>query len=291
MATRVSEALLEGRAFSRGTTQPMLDLTFGGQMGFSPDLREWVSNANYVRRNSFCLLLEAPRAFQRLQNQNPDIWVRCLRALVELHPRTIEGLNAGLTVETADTPVGGGGEVQEEFVNVTRARSTPTFTFDEKYGMPIQTFLYNWITYALMDPESKVANIGTLASGFPDDMLPDQYAMTCIFIEPDPTHRKVVKAWLCTNMFPKGTGDILGSRDLTAALNLQQINIEFTALTQYGIGVNQFAQRLLDQINITNANPYFRPAFAQEISSDVAAATMTGYEAKVEDLGNTAVNT
>lgn len=289
MATRVTDALLQGRAFSKGTTQPMLNPSFGGQGGFAPDLREWVSNANYVRRNVFCLLLEAPQFFQKMTEKDPDIWVRALRALVELHPRSIEGLNAGLTVETAETPVGGGGEVQEEFVNVTRARSTPTFTLDEKYGMPIQTFLYNWITYGMMDPESKVANVGTLASGYPEDMLPDQYAMTCIFIEPDPTHRKVVKAWLCTNMFPKGTGDIIGGRDLSAAFNLQQINLEFTALSQYGVGVNQFAQRLLDQVNITNANPFFRPAFTQEVSADVQAATDTGYEAKVEDLGNTAL--
>lgn len=286
---RVTDALLEGRAFSRGATQPMLDLSYGGQMGFSPDLREWVSNAAYVRRNVFCLLLEAPKAFTRLTDQNPDIWNRCLRALLELHPRTIEGLNAGLTVETAETPVGGGGEVQEEFTNVTRARSQPVFTFDEKYGMPIQTFLYNWITYALMDPESKIANMGTLASNFPPDMLPDQYTATCIFIEPDPTHRKVVKSWLCTNMFPKGTGDILGSRDITSPMQLQQLNIEFTALTQFGLGVNQLAQRLLDNINITNANPYFRPAHVQEISPDVATHTGTGYEAKVENLGETAI--
>lgn len=286
---RVTDALLDGKAFSRGVTSPMLDPSFGGQMGFSPDLREWVSNAAYVRRNVFCLLLEAPRAFTRLTDKNPDIWVRATRALFELHPRTIEGLNAGLKVETAETPVGGGGEVQEEFVDVRRERSQPVFTFDEKYGRPIQTLLQNWITYALMDPESKVANMGTLESGYPSDMLPDQYTATCIFIEPDPTHRKVVKAWLCTNMFPKGTGDILGSRDLNSPMQLQQLSIEFTALTQFGLGVDQFAQKLLDNINITNANPYLRPAHIQEVSADVATHTETGYEAKTENLGQTAV--
>lgn len=286
---RVTEALLDGKAFSKGVTSPMLDLSYGGQMGFSPDLREWVSNAAYVRRNVFCLLLEAPKAFSRLTDKNPDIWVRALRALFELHPRTIEGLNSGITVETAETPVGGGGEVQEEFVDVKRARSQPVFTWDEKYGRPVQTLLYNWITYALMDPESKVANVGTLESGYPTDMLPDQYTATCIFIEADPTHRKVVKAWLSTNMFPKSTGDILGSRDLTSAMSLTQLSIEFTALTQFGQGVNQFAQKLLDNINITNANPYLRTSHISEVAPDVATQTSTGYEAKVEDLGSTAV--
>ncbi len=286
---RVTGALLEGKAFSRGSTQPMLDLSYGGQQGFSPDLREWVSNQAYVRRHVFCLLLEAPAAFNKLTDRNPEIWVRNLRTLVELHPKRIEGLNAGLTVETAETPVGGGGEMQQEFTDVKQARSEPVFTWDEKYGMPIQTFLRNWITYALMDPNSKVANVGTLGNNAPTDMLADQYAASMIFIEPDPTHRKVVKSWLCTNMFPLETGDIVGSRDLTSAMNLQELSIRFSAITQYGLGVNTFAQKLLDNINITNANPYLRPAFIDKIHADVAAHSNFGYEAKTEDLGNTAI--
>lgn len=285
---RLTTALIDGKAYGQGSTQPMLDLTYGGQQGFAPDLKEWVSNAAYVRRNVFCLLLEAPKAFEKLPN--PEIWVRSLRALVELHPRTINGLNAGLTVETVDTPVGGGGEVQEEVSNVTQARSQPVMEFDEKYGMPIQNLLRNWITFALMDPNSKVANVGTLGTNAPTDMLPDQYSASMIFIEADPTHRKVVKSWLCTNMFPKGTGDIIGSRDLTTAMSLQQLSIEFTAITQFGLGVNVFAQKLLDNINLANANPYMRPAHIDKIDPSVAAHDgKTGYEAKVEDLGNIAI--
>lgn len=280
---RVNEALLEGKAFSKGSIQPMLDLSYGGQQGFSPDLREWVSNQAYVRRHVFCLLLEAPLIFRDI-GIDPDIWVRNLRALVELHPKRIEGLNAGLTVEVVGTPVGGGGEEQEEFTDVKQARSQPVFTFDEKYGMPIQTFLRNWITYALMDPNSKVANVGTLQNA-PSDMLADKYAASMIFIEPDPTHRKVVKSWLCTNMFPKGTGDIVGSRDIGAAMQLQELSIEFTAITQFGAGVNKFAQKLLDNINLVNANPYLRPAHIDKIHADVEKHNKTGYEAGTESLG------
>jgi hypothetical protein len=285
--SRVTDALLGGKAFSGGHTQPMLDPTFGGQMGYSPDLREWVSNQAYVRRNVFCLLLEAPRFFRQMPN--PDVFTRILRAMVERHPRTIEGLQSGLTVTTDETPVGGAGEMQEEVTDVKRARSQPVFTLDEKYGRPFQTFLGDWITYGLMDPNTKVANIGTMTNK-PTDMLADQYAATMIFIEPDPTHQKVVKSWLCTNMFPKGTGDIVGSRDLTAAMQMSQLSIEFSALTQVGTGVDIFAQKLLDNIIITNANPNLRPAFINEISADVASQA-SGYKAQVEDLSRTAIST
>lgn len=283
---RLTDALLEGQAFSAGHTQPMLDLTYGGMHGYAPDLTEWVSNAAYVRRNLVPILMEAPRFFRYMPN--PEKYIQTLKALVELHPKTIEGLNAGLTVETATTPVGGGGEEQDEFTDVKRARTTPSFSYHEKYGMPIQTFLRDWITYGLMDPDSKVANVGTLPGMRPQDMLPDQYTMTCLFIEPDPTHRKVLKSWLVTNMFPKGTGDITGKRDLTSASELLELNIEFTGVAQYGLGPDLLAQRILDNININNANPYLRAAFLDGIDADVEAQAR-GYKEQTQYFSDSAV--
>lgn len=285
--SRLTDAILQNnQAYAAGRQNPMLDLTKGGQMGFAPDYTQWVSNQSYIRRNLFCLLVEAPRGFTYLQNG--DKYTGVLKSLVELHALSIDGLNAGLEVETSETPVGGSGQMQQHFTNVTEARSNPVFRFDEKYGMPVASFFRSWITHLMMDPHSKVANIGTLSGNKPTDMLADMYSATMIFIEPDPTHTKVVKSWLCTNMFPTGTGEIVGRRDLTAAGEQTTYDINFTALTQFGLGVDQFAQTLLDGINITGANPYLRPAFINEISADVRAAAV-GYENQVEQLGSNAL--
>jgi len=284
---RLANAVLGNRAYGLGHTQPLLDMSYGGQFGFAPDLTQWVSNANYVRRNMICILMEAPRFMRYLPN--PEKWIMTLKSLVELHARTIEGMNAGLTVEVAETPVGGGGEVQHEFTDVKRAQSTPNFTFDEKYGMAISMFFQNWIQYGLMNPDSKFADVGTLTGLKPEDMLPDQYAMTCLFLEPDPTHRKVVKSWLTTNMFPKATGDIVGKRDLASASELTSLTVEFTGLSQYGLGVDILAQQVLNTININNASPYLRAAFLDGISSDVEAQAGTGYGAQTQYFSDTAV--
>ncbi len=285
---RVTDALLKNTAYARGSVNPILDLQYGGQMGYAPNYNEWVSNAAYVPRNLICLLLEAPEFFQRMKE--PEKWTQCLRSMVELHAKSIDGLNATLQVDVDDSVsvVGGGGEVQEEFTNVKRNRSNPRFTFVEKYGKPMQMFFYYWITHGMMDPESKIANIGTMESNRPDDMLPDRYSATMIFIEPDPTHRRVVQSWLCTNMWPKGTGDITGKRDLTSGGEVRTLEIEFTALTQHGLGSDYLAQALLDNINITNANPYMRPAFIDGISPDVAAQ-QKGYAPFAEYLGTSSL--
>lgn len=284
--SRLAEALLNG-GYNKTANVPMLDLRYGGQHGWSPNLVEWVSNQAYVSRPVICLLVEAPRMFTVMPDSQK--WIASLKALFEVHARSIEELNAGLTVETDEHPVGGAGEQQEEIVNVTRERTQPRFTFIEKYGRPIQKLLDYWIRYGMMDPESKFALLGTLNSQEVTDLLADWYTATCLFIEPDPLHKKVNKAWLTTNMFPKGTGVITAKRDLTAGQEILTLDIEFAGISQVGDGVNAFAQQILDSINITNADPFSKPAFVDNISADVEAASTTGYKAWTEKVGSTAV--
>ena len=284
MTSRITDALYTGQAHSRGRKVPMLDTQYGGAMGaWHWNQGEWVSTTHYVRRNLVCLLLEAPKGFQMMPD--PQFWVSCLKSMVEVHAKTIEGLNAGLTVEVAETQVSGGGEVFEDFTNVTRARTQPTFTFTDLYGRPIQNFLHDWITYLIGDPDSKVPMLSTIEGIRPNDLLADIYSATMLFYEPDPTHTKVAKAWLVTNMYPKSTGEIIGKRDLASAGETLELNIEFTGVSQTGLGIVNFAQQLMDNINIANANPNLRNAFLTGPESDVLANPAQAYKGVAEKLG------
>lgn len=284
---RITEALLDQKAFAKGLQNPMIDVSAGGgQFGYAPVVAEFTSNQAYVRKNVIAILLEAPRFFQLMPD--PDKWVATLKSLAELHARTIEGLNAGLTVEFDEHPVGGAGEMQEEVTDVKRARTEPSFTFVEKYGRPIQTFLQNWIQYGMMDPDTKYALVGTLSGEKPDDLLADWFTASMLFIEPDPTHRKVVKSFLTVNMMPKSNGTVEAKRDLTSASEVLTLTVEFTGITQVGLGVDTFAQQILDSINIQNANPYLRKSAVESISSDVEAAEK-GYKDGVTTLASSAV--
>lgn len=275
--SRLTSALINSKKttpgdLTAGRNAPMLDLTYGGMMGFTPELAEWVSNQAYVRKNVFCILIEAPTGFQRLAN--PDVWVQTLRSLVELHPLSIDGLNAGLEVEFASNPVGGSGQVQEDFIDVKETLSNVTFRWNEKYGMPVGNFFRGWITNLMMDPNSKVANMFTISPGKgPTDQLSDVTSATMLFVEPDPTYTKVVKSWLITNMMPKSSGEITGKRDLTQAAETVSVDIQFTGITQFGNGVDLFAQTILDTISITGANPLNRPAFVTSYTTQNADAT------------------
>lgn len=281
---RLADAILTGD-HAKGRA-PMTNIVYGGQNGFAPNLEEWVSNTHYVRRNLVCILIEAPAGFKLLPE--PQFWVNALKAMFEVHAKTIDGFAKGLTVDVSETDAGGAGEKMEDHTNVTRARSNPSFGLVDLYGRPIQNFVHDWIINLIGDPDSKVPRVCTLAGVKPSDMMADMYSATALFFEPDPTHTKVAKAWLTTNMFPKGTGDITGKRDLASAGELSELTIEFTGWSQTGLGVDAFAQALLDKINLTNANPYARNAFVNKISSDVDGKGH-GYKQGAEELGSKAL--
>lgn len=282
---RLRDTILGNRGYAERAYTPVVDLKNGAQMGPMTDFTGYVSNAAYVRRNLIAVLIEAPRGFQQMQD--PTLWVETLKTLVELHPKSIEGLQGTLTAEFVENPAGGAGEMQEDLSNVTRARSNPTFVWTEKYGKPINKFLSEWIRMFMMDPITKFA--GIVSTGvIPQDLLPDYSGMTVLFIEPDPTHTRVQEAYLCTNMHPKTAGEVTGRRDLTQGGESLDYSVEFTALTQHGAGVQQFAQNILDSMNLNGMNPNLQRAFVQNIEADVRAAQQ-GYAETMDANARTQV--
>lgn len=276
---RQKDLFVNKAAYAQYAHAPAVEVAHGQNGRFS-DFRYYVSNSAYVRRNLVAILIEAPRGF--LDLPNPDMQIATLKGLIERQPQTIEGLRATITVDNVENAVGGDGNMQEDLSNVTRERSQPVFTFVEKYGMPINMFLESWIFNLMMNPVDKIPDIvkDPNVSRYPRDLLPDYNSCTVLFFEPDPTFTTIQKAWLCTNMRPKSAGQIEGSRDLTQAGESITYNIEFTALTQIGVGVKNFAQRILNEFNQTGTNPNMRDAFVTRVDADVEAQD-NGYKGQV----------
>jgi hypothetical protein len=238
-------------------TSSSVNLEFGGMHGYLPHMHEWQSNQAYVKRNLIPIVLSYPLFFDYMPN--PTRWKKAYKALIELHPLTIEGFNSGLTVETDEHPIGAGTEMQEEIIDVKRERSTPSFTYKEKAGRAIQKFLDSVIRYGYMDPDVKsplVTKIGGDDTIFKKNLIysPKFYTGSAIFIEPDITQKSVVDAWLCVNMFFKGTGDRTGKRDISSGGEMLDLSIEMSAITLNNYPVLNMAQGLLDKLNKTVLN-------------------------------------
>lgn len=280
MARIYADTIMDQTAYAAASNAPMVNLAHGAQMGPSVDFRNFVSNAAYVKRNIIAFLIEAPRGFQDLDR--PDLYVAALKVLVELHAQSIDGLQGGVTVAVTETPVGGAGEMQQDPTNVTRARTEPSFVWKEKYGAPIQKFLETWITDLIMDPNTKTPRV--IAAGTrPQDLLPDYYGMTVLFVEPDPTGTRVIRAWLSTNMFPLDGIEVTGRRDITQDMAEQEYTVRFAAMTQMGEGVDNFAQQKLDELTMSGLNANTQQAFVQQVDADVAASNV-GWGSFLNDL-------
>jgi hypothetical protein len=285
---RAQNTLLKPNVAYNTSKWPMANLELGGQMGYAPNYAEYVANAAYIARPLISVLLEAPKAFKYLPNSQN--FVGALRALMELHSLSIEGLNAGLDIETgSSTPVGGGGQVQEDVTDVKEVLSTPTHKFRERKNLAVYHLMRTWITYFFMDPNTKIPRIATLAGNKPLDLLPDQTTATMLYIEPDITNTQVVQAWVCTNMFPKtGISDITGKRDLTTALEDKTYDIGFANITVNNEGTRDFAQEILDSLSIVGADPFKRASFINSIDSDVIA-TAKSFAAGIKDVADSQV--
>lgn len=283
MSRLVDPILGAGSAYAALSTVPMVDLATPGQFGWSPDLRFWLNDQKHVERNLKAVLLTPPK-FITLMN-NPEKWYAAIKNLVETHPMTIEGFNAALKPEFDDSPVGGGGEVRQDLVDMKRSRSEPVFTYKELVGRPIQNLLEIWMLYGMMDPDTKVAMVRTLAAhteGNPSDWLADWYTMTCMFYTTDALERHVDKCWITTNMAPMEMGEVVGRKDLNSANELLSLSIPFTGISAYNSGTKAYAQQYHNAIMMDNANPLLRPSFINEIDPSVLGASNAGFQFTVQ---------
>ena len=285
---RHTDDILGNRAFVEDKTSPqMVDPQYSGTHGHMPDYSHYVASALYIRRNLIARLVEAPRGFDHLPDSDKRRAV--LKALVELVPTSITGFNSQLRVEERNVPYGGANEIMQSPSDVKRERPAPTFNYAERYGRPISRFFDDWITNLIMDPETKYPNVLTYnLSEYPPDLLPDYIGMTCVFFEPDPTFRKIDKAWLCTNMWPLTGAPTEGQRNITAGGDNLEFGIEFSCLSMVGIGVNQICLELLKDMTLTGTNAYQRPAFVSEIHGAVQSGNM-GYKEQLAKAAQEAV--
>lgn len=277
----VTDKILKGKGYAEFSTNAMLDAGTGGMFGWAPNLRDWISDQAYVRRNIIPIMLDYPKFFREMPKS--EYWIRALKNMMEVSAQSIEGLNAGGTLEFEQHPVGGNGQMMDEPTDAKDNVTTVTYTWVEKNGMPISTLLRLWRDYGIMHPQTKYALINTIAgANIPEVYTPDWYTCSMLFIEPDPTHRYVIRSWVGVNMMPKSIGDLTGKLDKTTANEMLTLSIEFSGFFESSYGTNVYAQSVLDKINVVRANPYTRASFVDQINPDIEAVAK-GYKESVEN--------
>lgn len=286
MVARTQGTILAG-AYADMHQHPMINVNKNGSNGYATVPSEFVSLTNHVQRDGFAILLEAPAGYASLPD--PETCVGILKNIIENYPEKIEGFNAGLKIQTAETPFGRTLERLEDPTRVERDRSTPKLTITERAGMPVSKFIEYTTRYLIGDPETQTALISTLSTALPTDHMNDVYTFTWIFIVPDVTHRFVLQSWLVLGSFFKNNGEITGRKDVETAGEVLKLDLDVTGVCLYRVANDTLAQDLLDQINLTRADPAQRASVIADIASVITGRSTEGYKAGVEELGNTSL--
>lgn len=248
--------------------QPMLDPSIGGQFGIMMDRKNWVSNAVELKGQLYAVVLDIPKGFLELPGS--EHYIRALKTMWSQDAQTIEGLDATLNTEFAETPVGGAGEMQETLSNVTRNRSVPVLGLPERLGKPYQAMLHDWITLLGMDPETKIPGLAAFKELEIDILTPDWNTCTVAFFTTDPTFRYVQDAWIITNMFPKSAGEITARKDQAAGKEALVHSIEWTGMAQVGMGPKSVCQGLLNSLSLRGVSPVTAPGVMEEVDAILA---------------------
>lgn len=263
----IASRYIGSNGFSNGGMTPIARLDLGTQDGLTTDYRIQNATTPYVKQNVLCFLLEAPAFFMYLKNGHQ--LVATLKALME-GSQKIDGLDGTIKAEYVEVTAGAV-EMQEAFSRTTRERSVPQHTWTERYGMAVTRFFQTWVMMGMGDPLTGVPGVVTLKSNehltaygqahTAYTLMPENISATCLYVEPDPTHKYPVKAFLITNMMPKETGDWTAASDRTSSPDKQEIQVSFTGMQEINAGVDNLALHILHAINQTGTFSYDRRAY------------------------------
>lgn len=258
----------------------LLDLTQGGVNGNIPvigkigkdgkNYEAWVSNHAYISQDIIAVVMKTPLFFDFLPN--PEKWKKTWKALFEVHPISITGLNSGLTVETEEEEIGGTGEFQEAVRDVKKARTNITIEVKEKMHKAIQKYLDYIIRYGIKDYITKkplvsdfITDINKIAGGY----TPDYYTGTVLFIEPDITRKAVVDAWFSTQIFFKANGDRTGKRQLASGGEGLTLSLSVASITLSTDKVFDLAEKMLPTLTTIKTIGSNMELSESEISPDL----------------------
>jgi len=257
---------IEGESFY-AEDLPTIDIRYGGQWGALPriggvdsdkPIHEWMHEQAYLKRDVIPVVLQVPRGFNLLPNGTD--WNEAIKALFEVHAKTIEGLNSSLTVEHAEHTLGVSGATMREISNVNREATSITIGgIQERYGNPFEILLDVWIRYMMMDPDLKAPLITRVAAPetLPKAWTAEWYTCTVMFIEPDPLYRMPVHAWLVSNLYPSGNPDIIGKKDKSTGREIKEISIDMGgfALPHTNKHVKALATKIIGNLKLWEKDP------------------------------------
>lgn len=259
--------------FARVRYTPMVKAHEGAQNGPVLNIGKFVNNDAYVSRDVIAKVIEFPKWIYYMPD--PTMYKVMIKSFIEVQTK-IDGLQSTITSEFHEQEIGNSGLRQYTFNKNTITPSEVTHNMEmDKVGRPYQNLFVQWQRYGMGDYESGIPLVHLLNPNIQDHLV-DMYCMTVLYFEPDIRRRSIEKAWLITNMAPRGSGENTARKEGTTGGQTLSLNISFTGLQDDSLGVYEMAERELKALDRGGLNPMTRRAFREKADADVAA-TANGY--------------
>jgi hypothetical protein len=260
-----NEGVLSASYDGSEKTIDRLDLRYGGMNGYIPpvgsigaDGKTFIELLNaepYVTRDIIPFTMSLPRFMDYMPD--PALLKDTHISLFELHPETIEGIDASLTVETETVKVGRTNQVLRTVTGINRPECNVSYTLREKHNKPVQSYLELYIRYGIGDEITKEPLV-SLMPNFPTDKIPTPLELkgfSTLFVEPDYSRTKVQEAYLVIGQYPTSAGEKIGKLDINGNGEMKVYTIETGGYMVYGPAIIELGQTMLDRMKSTSINP------------------------------------
>jgi len=241
----------------------------GGQLGFGNNLPNIDAATPLVLRPIVPIITHAPTMFQYLPGMT-DI----LKALLENHARSIDGIDLQYTIDPGATPAGQDGQELNVPTNAKRAQVNPQFTLPEINGNLVWNFFRLWMRL-MKDPDTQAASLAGVIPGS-QILRPhvlSMFTMDMLFIQYDTTLRpeNIIDGYFITSMWPNDTG-VAGFKKQIAQSDVVERTIPFHGVLQHNDNTRAVAQQIASLLRLHTIDYNFSTPIATQVESNILEA-------------------
>lgn len=236
----------------------------GAQLGLGAHLPNLDAATPLVFNPVVPIVISQPTMFKDMAG-----YADTLKALIEKHAKSIEGIDLEYTMEFAETPAGHDGQQMSMPTNSKRSPVEPSFTFQEVYGNLVWNFIRNWLLL-MKHPDTQASSVGAVlaADAVIAPQLLSSMAMDVLFIQFDTTlhYKNIQDAWIITGMMPKGTGP-MGAKRTIGESTAPERTINFTGVVQHNANTKMLGRRIAEILSLHRINYGLATPVATQINS------------------------
>ena len=245
------------------------DIQYGAQLGYGPNLPQIDGATPLTLSPAVIVVTHVPTMFANVPNA-PQV----LKNLVERHAKEVTGIEFGLQLDHASTPIGQDGQELSMPTNSKRTPVTPTFTWPELQGNAVWNFIKTWIEF-IRHPDTQASVLAATnldSTMYP--MLMSSFTMTIMVIQFDSTMRpeNIIDGYFITNMWPQETG-LNGTKRINGHTEMPERQIAFHGVLQHNRNTKTAAQIIAAALKLHEAN------------FDIAVPVAVAIDANIDDMG------